>query len=300
MYYSEFITAIQEKISESFPQDVNINLERIPKNNGVIEDALIIRLPGQNIVPTIYLAPFYDDYIQGQSLDSITSSIYDFYYKNLPSDICDIKDLIEFEKNKSNICFSLINYNSNMDRLRDLIYVRKLDLAMIFHVDVSIEGIMGSFTLTKDYLRLWSTTPDELADIAIKNSPVLKPACLLSMTSILNRMNHNLPTLNVADLGIEDNDLFYVLTNQNMYRGAACMFYPDELKKFSKKIDDDIYIVPSSIHEVIVLPSTVIEDTCEIKRIIEIVNHTELDTIDILSGNLYFYSRCDDEISIAI
>lgn len=299
MFYKEFVTAVIDEVSTLFPQDSTIHMEKLQKNNGVTQDALLIRLPGRSICPTIYLVPFYDDYIQGQSIKSIAQSIHDYYFEYLPDKAPNLDDLLDFDKSRQRLTFSLINYNTNVDRLKDIACVRKLDFAMIFLIDVEIEGIQGTFTLTNEYLRLWNKSPYDLEEIAIENTPKLRPARFFSIASVLRRKFIELPPEISFD---PDNDLapFYVLSNDAMTRGAACIYYPDVLSDFAKKIDDDIYIIPSSIHEVLILPSSFVDDSYALKQIIEIVNKNELDPTDILSNNLYYYSRSNDILTVAI
>lgn len=87
----------------------------------------------------------------------------------------------------------------------------------------------------------------------------------------------------------------YVLTNSIRTNGATCISYPDILKDFADKHQSDVYIIPSSIHEVILLPEKDLEIDGFNQMIAE-VNRKELDPTEVLSDHMYMYSRSEDKI----
>ena len=91
----------------------------------------------------------------------------------------------------------------------------------------------------------------------------------------------------------------YVLSNSRMINGAAAMLYPDMLKDLSEKLDSNLYIIPSSVHEVIVFSDNLADDEKSLRDMIYTVNRTQMDPQDILSDSLYFYDRKEEKIFIA-
>lgn len=90
---------------------------------------------------------------------------------------------------------------------------------------------------------------------------------------------------------MSDSVPMYVLTNKRRVEGAACMLYSDLLYHFSDKIGKNLFIIPSSIHELLLLPADHDVEALEVKRMIKEMNDTQVSTEEILSYSLYFYDR---------
>lgn len=91
----------------------------------------------------------------------------------------------------------------------------------------------------------------------------------------------------------------FILSNAPKLNGAAALFYSDILKEFANLLEKDIYILPSSIHEVILLPYSKNIDVGELKKIVTDANDKIVLEDEILSNNIYLYSVSKDEISIS-
>lgn len=90
----------------------------------------------------------------------------------------------------------------------------------------------------------------------------------------------------------------YMLTNDTGINGAFCLLYDDVIKNFAKEQNWNVYILPSSVHELMLVPEQ--EDTA-LEFLAELVveaNQTAVGLIDLLSDNIYYYDRDRDEISI--
>ena len=90
----------------------------------------------------------------------------------------------------------------------------------------------------------------------------------------------------------------YVLTNTQKLYGAGCMLYPGLLEAISEKLDADLYLLPSSIHEVILLPAESRICQKELAEMVDSINRTELAADEILSSSVYYYSRTQQALSI--
>ncbi len=123
------------------------------------------------------------------------------------------------------------------------------------------------------------------------NTPRMLKVSMVSMADTLKEF---------TDIAIDDGNVpMYVLTNQEKVYGAACILYPGVLKKAAETIGDDLYVIPSSVHETIIVPASCWDDTTSIKSIIHDVNENVLDSMSYLSDNLYSYNRVDDKLVAA-
>ena len=97
-------------------------------------------------------------------------------------------------------------------------------------------------------------------------------------------------------LEMSDSVPMYVLTNKQKVNGAACMLYPDLIRQFSDRFGKNLFIIPSSVHELLLLPADHKDEASEIRCMIREINDTQVRVEEILSYSLYFYDRQKGEI----
>ena len=141
-------------------------------------------------------------------------------------------------------------------------------------------------------MELWNVTCGDLYRDARKNVLRLLPAELKSMTEVIRELSDGL-----EDLG-EDSIPMYVLTNSRKILGAACILYDGMLKGCALQIEDAFYLLPSSIHEVILVPKSVISDSRELISMVREINETQVRNTEVLSNQIYFYSPESGRLSL--
>jgi len=109
--------------------------------------------------------------------------------------------------------------------------------------------------------------------------------------------DENLDIFNKMDSDDISADMF-VLTNISRINGAACMLYEDVLSNFANSIDSDLYILPSSIHEVIIVPQVNNLDKTELCQMVKEVNAEGVADDEILSDHVYVYNRTNHTITL--
>mgnify|MGYP004500856175 FL=1 len=289
-------TVIQNKLGES----VNVRIQDIIKNNNMHLDGLSVFSNEINVSPTIYLNPYFKKYQNGMPLDDIYREILKIYEENKPAHNIDVTFFTNYELAKKRIIFKLVHYERNKSLLDKVPHIRILDLAVIFYCLVAANDT-GSATILvyNQHLALWGATAEELYQLALENAPHLLPYDLRDMSDVLTELMAHTPpsfSLDEADFIIP----MYVLTNRSKLNGASCLLYPQLLQRFSKKINDDLYIIPSSVHEVLLLPAKEIPYTHDLSDIIHDVNKTQLSPEEILSDHVYYYSAESGQLSIPI
>ena len=146
-------------------------------------------------------------------------------------------------------------------------------------------------------MEMWNVTTEQLMKDARENSPKALPGVCRDIWNVLKKIRPA-ETEEMLDEN-EPEPPMYVLSNSRMINGASAMLYPDMLKKLSEKLDSNLYIIPSSVHEVIVFSDNMADDKKSLKDMIYSVNRTQMDPQDILSDSLYFYDRTEEKIFIA-
>ncbi|MDF2540859.1 MAG: hypothetical protein K0S47_577, partial [Herbinix sp.] len=148
------------------------------------------------------------------------------------------------------------------------------------------------------------TTVDDMYEIALENTMKLFPASIRDMNEIiLSMLNTGMEDMEdcqeLKDLNIPTGEepRMYVLSNNTGIYGAATLLYPGVLKEFVEKTGYDLFILPSSLHEIILVPVTSNDYRVEdLKSMVSEVNQNNVPREDILSNNVYRFSRKENRI----
>lgn len=298
MDYAEFKAELIERVKDKLGKD-NVQLQEVIKQGDVLHEALVIGNDGEEIHPTIYIDKLYDSYKRGESFDSLidyiistSSNKFKFYHGKVI-----MEKFQEYETIKNLITFKVLNFKRNMRYLQDAVFVKRLDLALVFQIEFYLEkGESCSITIRKKHLLVWNITEEEIYQQAMKN--VTKKGYILkTLHSVLSEL------INIKELRIQEECLhvpeMYILTNKSHVNGAGVIFYPGVLKHCSQEIakGSDLIILPSSIHEVMLLKIEGIE-TELLRDMVQSVNRTEVANDEILSNNVYSYESETDRILI--
>lgn len=305
MNYQEFIDAVKGHIAQVFGADYRINLQTIEKNNGIQYEGLIIARPGYNISPMIYLNPYYHRYLDGVSLTDICNDITQVYHKNLPSSNMDVSFFFDFDKVRPLIIPKLVNYEKNRSLLSDIPHIRFLDLAIIFQCLLnSSPEEYATILIHNHHAEYWHVTIEELHQAALKNGPLLLPDHMNNLQDILHhyKKENSIPVSNLKTDFSNPSDApsMYVLTNPCRINGAAVILYEGLLLQISKNFHQNLVVLPSSVHEVILVP--VSENAPErlifFQDMVREVNETQVMDDEILSDHAYFYSLEEESLKI--
>ena len=294
--YEKFLTEVLHHINDRLDASTKAHLRKIQKNNNRILDGLVISTEGSNISPTIYLNDYFDEYAGGRlSMDKLIDLLLEQYAQARISQPIDVSGFMDFEQVKDRIIFRIINRSRNTALLEKIPHIDYLDLAVTFLYLLSVhETSDATILIHNSHLTLWQTDLDELFALAKKNTPRLLAWDMSDMHDIL------------AGLSVPDDDLIpqpqelacpmYVLTNQKKLHGAGCILYDHLLSSLSEQLNDDFYIIPSSIHEVLLIPCASAGCRSELDKMIREVNATQVADDEILSDHAYLYSREKDTI----
>ncbi len=302
MTYEQFKNQIVISLSKKFAGNTSVVIEKIKKNNSIMLDGLLIKEKNINISPTIYLENFFKHYEQGQTFDEVLNEIIRVYENNKYNENFDLKNLEDIEKVKDNIIFKLVNKELNEETLTEVPSVDYLDLAIVFYYilpkSFSDDG-QSSILIHNQFLKLWDIDANGLYELAKKNTPRLMG---IHMEGILETIESALSGEDISEL-FEYREMYkpvLVISNENKINGASTILYEDTLSDAAAKLESDLYIIPCSVHEVIVIASKDFDSTWvkDMKESIKYVNYTEVRAQDVLSDNLYFYSRHTKEVAI--
>jgi len=296
----EFINMVVEEISKRLT-NASIRTDEVVKINGLKLHSVTITENNNSIAPCIYLDAYYDDYKNGVlELSDIIEKILKVYHS--PSRIKDFDPSFfsDYEKARLLLRGQLINTELNQDMLQTLPHREVLDLSLIYFVKVDMPqaGEKGSIRVTNAHLRLWGVTEEELYKQVISNMKENDQSTITSLSQMVRQLctweDDSLPELN------EENCPMYVLTNHSQMNGAAEIINTNTLHTFATSLGKDFIMLPSSIHEWLLLPVTdSLQDVNAFVEMVKEVNDSQLAPNELLSYHVYKYERETGNISIA-
>ena len=292
MNYQEFIFDIKTELSSRITPGATLKIQTITKNNGTHYDGLIILQPGSNIAPTIYLTPYYHRYLDGVSMADIYDDILKTYQAHLPETDFDIEMFTDFNRAQSRIVMRLVSKEYNESLLTDVPHIDFQDLLIVFYCLIYADSDnQGSILIHNSHMNMWHVSVEILYQLAKQNTPVLLPHQIIPMAELLK--SH--PFAHLTDL---DEIPMYILTNSYKTNGASVLLYNDLLATVADQFQQDFILLPSSIHELILIPVDTF-DTDELQyysQVVHEVNQTQLADDEVLSEHAYFYRRKTNEL----
>ena len=286
--YEEFKDTIASQIKDYLPveySDSEVSINSVLKNNSAKLDGLIIKKPESHICPNIYLNQYYADYEDGREIDDILSDIVHVrQMTDAPADL-DVSAITDFNRIRDKIAAKLINTYQNREYLEDKPHTDIADLSAVYYIDLRSDSLGNMTTvITDSLLAQYGITLEKLHEIAIQN--MVTKARFCNMFEILSElMSDSLP----QDEFCPADNMMFVLTNESKLNGAAMLLCPETMDKIAELVGSSYYILPSSIHETLVVPFSDGMNVEELKNMVHEVNSTQLSADEILSDNVYIY-----------
>jgi hypothetical protein len=292
IYDNHFLETVTKAVKEKLGKDYMVTIQNVTKNNGMRSTAILIGKCSERTAPLVYLEPYYDGYLDDVELDYITDRIIEEAQKCPSEEIPNIQ-IFDFGEHKEYITLRLVNREKNEELLEEVPSVPVLgDLSAIFYLSIgNEEQRIMQIKITKIIAAIWGKTAEELYELALQNTPRLFPEKLKDMGEICRGlMGEDTEDIDMPEM--------YILSNTRNLNGATVILYPDILRNIADKFGKDFAIIPSSIHEVLLLLGDREQQNFEeIQQIIHTVNMTQLLPNEVLSESVYFYDRQEDAVS---
>lgn len=284
MKFKDFLDEVTKRLPLFLTQyELNkIHVEEVCKNNGIICTSLVVSLRNENMSPSIYMDCFYELYRQGTSIENIINKIV-YEYENARKEMSNSDIVLPNKDNvKDKIFMRLVNYESNKKQFEDCPLVPYHDLAITFRYLVKNDknGIASAIVRNKD-LEEWDISNEELYDIAKDNTRRLFPPELRRLDDMLREYDEN--------IDVPEDSGLHILTNQQHINGATYMVYEDIIKEFAQNNKSDVYILPSSIHEVLLLPYKEDINKSNLEEMVKEINEYVVSPLEYLSDTVYKY-----------
>ena len=303
MNFEEFTQYVQGFIKDFLPEkyaDAEVSLQEVMKNNDEKLTGLVIRTEDSNITPTIYLNEYFKEYEAGASLEDLMKSVADTQVSHDGKEF-DVSQITDFDHVKDNIRLKLVSADMNKEYLEGKPFKLVEDLAVVYYVDLGENNEFGkaSVPITDNLLKVYGITAEELHDIATQNMETLVTPQFQDMESMLREtMMQSLPPEMPQDMkdqiveGVlagQGAPSMYILTNEDKMNGAAMLLSPEAMDMVREAVGDDFFILPSSIHECLIVPKSADVSLEALENMVKEVNANEVAPGERLSDHVYEY-----------
>lgn len=295
-----FVNKVTEAVCVEFGENFVVKEIDSQKNNGVLISALSIQRKNENIGKLVSLDDYYTEYQNGKTIQAVVRDIVEFY-RNTAELKINSQELFDFSLVKEKVVFRLINRKNNETLLKKMPYVPFQDLVSVFYILLGqSEDSQYAVMICNELMETWEIGDANLMQLALENSQRLLPAEFSSMKEILKDVIETGDMVFQMLWGVLDEEPLpmYVLTNRTGIFGAAVMMYPGVLQEVADYLEEDILILPSSVHEIIVMPlkeNMHLEEMCEL---VKGINQTDVPKPDVLTDSVYIFRRESGKLEI--
>lgn len=304
MKYEIFREVVADTFQNYLPEEyknMEMKIVSVNKVNRMMDGINLIGNGEKAVSPTIYINDMYDHYTLCNDLQEAIQSGADRMVEAFKK--CPEVPAIGFAEAKDNIVFQLVNTEQNREMLAEVPHREFQDLSIIYRwvVKVDAEGIQS--TVVKNGLaEQFGVNEEQLFKLAAENTRRIFPPCIKSMNEVLLEMfeKDGMPR-EIAEMMLGEmpaDRMMYVISNDRGINGAISMLYEDKLHSLAMELENDLYILPSSVHEVIAV-SVDMGEPYELAQMVSEINMAQVALEERLSNQVYHYDKDLRKVSLA-
>lgn len=301
MSFEEFIERAKESIKDYLLEEYQAAEVDVRNTDKINSRYVGMALRDENgVSPVVDLNKYYWDYSQGKSFESCMESMAELLEMERPS--VGLQSLIDYEKAKEHLFVRVCGIKGNKEFLKNVPHTAVEDMAITYHVKMDMEefGVVST-AVTDKILEGYGISKEELHHVAIENSEKLFPARIASMSDMLKEQTAAL----MCEGGMSEEEIdamlseapmekpMTVVTNNVGINGAAVLFYPNMMEQLAQKMEGDYFVLPSSVHETLLLPDNGDFTAAYLNEMVTSINETQVLPQERLTNEAYHYDALD-------
>lgn len=325
MNYEQFKTYVKESLEAVTGEEVEIY--PVVKNNSFVRDGLSVCSAEKNTaVPTIYLDGYFRAYEDGTPAPNLVRDMLAFYEEKKRKLAISPDYFSSFARMEPRIVYKLISREKNEGMLAHVPHKDFLDLEMVYYA-LFMGGETGDATMLVEdsHLRMWGVGTAQVHEAAMRNTPKFLPYTIRAMNEVMEEL-----LMGDLEEGIRrrakvrgmpeafsDEDLsrvagemletvrtrqeqipMYVVSNTRGLYGAASILYEGVLEQCAEVMNGSFYILPSSVHEVLIMPVNGFYTELGLSDMVKEINRTQVAVEEVLSDHVYIYHRKTGKITM--
>lgn len=292
MSYEDFKEVVKENFREYLSKPYNgmeLIITPVNKINGTL-DGLNLKgdIKERNVYPTIYVQDMYEHYKKCNNLQevlTVAASRMEQTFEQLPR-----MGQFDLENAEENIIFQLINTERNMEMLSDVPHREFLDLSIIYCWLVKVDeyGIV-SCIVRNERARALGLSEEQLFALAKENTERLLPYSIVA--------GRDMALEELPDIEISPKEALYYISNCREFKGANAMLYKEIFHTLAEMLDDNLFILPSSIEQIIAVSASMYDPNFLEQTVTEV--NLQIESGKVLSDKVYHYDRNTGKIGFA-
>lgn len=304
MSFEEFRENILQEIRARADGAFQVKKHDVIRNNNVKQAGIAVVVKEEtDIGPCVYLDEFYREYeSDGMKFDEIVDEVYRLilkYDEDMPD--VDLSGFRNWETVQKDVYAKLINAEQNKELLEKIPHRDFMDLAVVYYAiarDQAQEDI-GTILIYNGHMEIWGQEEENLYQTAMMNMRADGQADFMTIETVVKHILPGIAFPKKDGNASHDMDM-YILTNHRRRFGAAEILDKKTLRMVADKVGDGFIVLPSSVHETIILPP---KDATEYEGLaakVREVNDTQVDAEERLSYHVYVYSRDEEMLRIVV
>lgn len=288
MSYREFCEKVAKLLREFLGEGYKVGIKEVIKNNSVKMIGLDAGVEGDSVSQIMYMENSYAEYLEGRlSVVEAAENAMKNFKSNLeqpPIDVSEVRALLEWDMIKGKVMSRLINTEMNKELLQTLPHREFLDLSIIYYIYATDDSTMN---ITNQHIEYWGVDEEQLYDCAKVNVGKAE-SVFKSMSDMIAEILELDVNESTKERKKTQADAMFVLTNRRRYLGSIYLTDEDVMKRIKEKIGNFV-IIPSCIHELIILPQKDFSNYYQLAQMVKNMNASEVEKQDVLSNHVYLY-----------
>ncbi len=294
MNYEEFkenlANDVKEQMEARSGSEVTVETRTVEKMNETY-DALTVKPEDSIIGVNLNITKLYEEYEDGKDFENIVkdaAEVADNALSNRPD--FNLEAFKDYDSMKDKLAVEVVSAERNKDLLETVPHKDIEDMAVVYRFVLGdTQAGTGSILVTNQLLDNYGITAEQLHEDALKNAPEIRPLVIEGMGEVLAKQM-GVDDLEMLGLNIpSEQEQMFVASVEGNVHGAGVLAYQNFMDQAADRVGGSFFILPSSIHEVLIIPDNGKFDTTSLENMVREVNATTVDPTDQLTDSVYHY-----------
>lgn len=298
MDYENFKQDFQESLKEELAErgmDTDVSFQKVEKMNESY-DAVTVKPIDSIIGVNFNVEKAFDSYEAGTDMDEVVNRTADSVekaFREAPQ--IDITAITDYEQMKSKLSMEVVSADRNADLLQNVPHEKMEDMAVVYRLMLGqMDEGSGTVLVTDQLMERFGITHEQLRQDALENAPEIRPSEIRGMSEVMNEIAPGM----APEIAPEDEQMF-VASVPDKIRGAGVIAYPNFMEDAAEKMGGDFFVIPSSIHEVLLVRDNGEMTSKDLENMVKEVNATQVEPEDQLTDHVYHYDSKDHIFEMA-
>ena len=288
MNYEEFLQEAKEGLTELLSGNhpgISIEIVDVDKIQKGSYRGLSIREAGSNMAMSMNMQGVFERVQDGASPRAVIESFaYEVEERLADQPVFDVGRISDYDTMKEHLSIQMVSVKGNEDVLRGVPHTVMEDLAAVYRIQM---GDDASILVTNDLVKNLGISPEQMKADALRSAPEHEPATIRSMAEVMAELMP--PGMEIPG----GEPPMYVAAKEGQAYGAGILAYPGFMELAADRLGGDFFILPSSIHEILLIPDNGSYDWRELEEMVQSVNASTVLPEEQLSDHAYRYDSKD-------